>query len=260
VASDQPREPAETEREDSPAPAEGDNSTQRRDSASELGDVSFPLSVRGYDRGAVDAYVSRVQQQVAEFELTRSPEAAIKHALEDVGEQTKGILAQAGETAERISAAARQEAEEGTARARQAADEIVAEAKATAADVLARSQAEAEAIVAQARSEAAEHLQRSRDEVGALRQEAEARMRELESDTETIQHERTQLLADIREITTRVEEVASAADARFPSPEASERAEDANLPSRAAGEAAAPEVTASDERTVDAESRPHSPG
>jgi DivIVA domain-containing protein len=233
---------------------------ERRDTAREIGDVSFPLSVRGYDRGAVDAYVSRVEQLVAELELTRSPEAAVTHALEQVGEQTKGILAQAGETAERITAAARQEAEESTARAGREADEIVTEAKAAAADVLARSQAEAEATVAQARSEAAEHLQRSQDKVAALRQEAEARMRELEGDTETIQHERSQLLADIREITTRVEEVASAADARFPSPEASERAEDANLQSRAAGEAAAAEVTATDERTVDAESHPHSPG
>jgi len=96
---------------------------------------------------------------------------------------------------------------------------------------------------AQARNEAAEHLQRSQQEVAALREEAEARMRELQADTEAIQQERNQLLGDIREITTRVEEVASAADARFPPPEAAEQAEGENLQSGTAGEADATEVS-----------------
>ena len=68
-------------------------------------------------------------------------------------------------------------------------------------------------------------------------------MRELHADTETIQHERSQLLDDIHEIATRVEEVASAADARFPRPEAAEQAEEGNRQSGTAGEAAPP-VTA----------------
>ncbi len=59
--------------------------------------------------------MSRVQNLVAELEVTRSPEAAVKQALEQVGEQTKGILERVGETAEQITVAARQEAEESTA-------------------------------------------------------------------------------------------------------------------------------------------------
>jgi DivIVA domain-containing protein len=260
VVSDQPRGPAETERDDAPAPAESGTSHEGRETASELGEVSFPLSVRGYDRAAVDAYVTRVQQLIAGLELTRSPQAAVTQALEQVGEQTKGILAQAGETAERISAAARQEAEESGARAQREADEIVAHAKAEAADLLARSRAEAEATIGQARSEAATNLQRAQDEVAALRQEAEARVRELEADAETIHHERSRLLADMHEITARVEEVATAADARFPASEASPGAEHATSESRGAGEAAATEATATDGRTVDGESLPDSPG
>jgi DivIVA domain-containing protein len=261
VVSGEPREPGQTGSGGPPAsPEEGGDSSERGSAPREIGDVSFPVSVRGYDRGAVDAYVSRVQHLVAELELTRSPEAAVKHALEQVGEQTKGILEQAGETAEQITVAARHDAEESTARATHEAEDVVADAKAVAAEILAGSKAEAEATVAQARKEAAEHLQRSQEEVAALREEAEARMRELHADTETIQQERSQLLDDIREIATRVEEVASAANARFPRPEAAEQPEEGNLQSGTASEAAATEVRETDKPTAEAATRRHSPG
>lgn len=238
MVSGEPPEPAQTGSGGPPAsPEEGGDSTERRSAPREIGDVSFPVSVRGYDRGTVDAYVSRVQDLVAELEVTRSPEAAVKQALEQVGEQTKGILERVGETAEQIAVAARQKAEDSTARARHEAEDTVARAKAEAAESIASSKAEAEATVAQARREAAEHLQRVQEEVAALREEAEARVRELHADTETIQLERSQLLDDIREVATRVEEVASAADARFPPPEAAEQAEEGNLHSGTAGEA-----------------------
>jgi DivIVA domain-containing protein len=238
VVSGEPPEPAQTDSGGPPAsPEEGGDSTERRSVPREIRDVSFPGSVRGYDRGAVDAFVSRVQNLVAELEVTRSPEAAVKQALEQVGEQTKGILERVGETAEQITVAARQKAEDSTARAKHEAEDTVAKAKAEAAESIAGSKAEAEATVAQARREAAEHLQRVQEEVTALREEAEARMRELHADTETIQLERSQLLDDIREVATRVEEVASAADARFPPPEAAEQAEEGTLQSGTAGEA-----------------------
>jgi len=260
VVSGEPPEPAQTDSGGSPAsPEEGGDSTDRG-VPREIGDVSFPVSVRGYDRGAVDAYVSRVQHLVAELEVTRSPEAAVKQALERVGEQTKGILERVGETAEQITVAARQDAEEGTARAKHEAEEIVANAESSAAESLARSKAEAEATVAQARKEAAEHLQRVEEEVAALREEAESRMRELHADTETIQLERSQLLDDIREVATRVEGVASAADARFPPPEVAEQAEEGNLQSGTAGEADATEVTATDKPTAEAGNPRHLPG
>jgi DivIVA domain-containing protein len=251
VVSGEPLDPGQTDSGGSPAPPEeGGDSTERRGVPREIGDVSFALSVRGYDRAAVDAYVSRVQHLVAELEVNRSPEAAVKQALERVGEQTKGILERVGETAEQITVAARQDAEERTAAAKQEAEDIVANAKAAAAESIARSKADAEATVAQARKEAAEHLQRAKDEVAALREEAAARMRELHADTETIRHERSQLLDDIREIATRVEEVASAANARFPPPEAAEQAEEGNLHSGTAGEAEPTEVTATDKPTA----------
>src|SRR5438093_4592049 len=91
VVSGEPPEPGQTDGGLPPAsPEEGGGTSERGGVPSEIGDVSFPVSVRGYDRRAVDAYVNRAQHLVAELELTRSPEAAVKHALEQVGEQTKG--------------------------------------------------------------------------------------------------------------------------------------------------------------------------
>ncbi|HEX2496539.1 MAG TPA: DivIVA domain-containing protein, partial [Gaiellaceae bacterium] len=101
--------------------------------------VSFPGSVRGYDRDAVDAYVERVNAVIAELEIGSSPKAAVRHALEQVGEQTAGILQRAREAAEEITASARQEADASTARAKAEASELVVEAS-TRAD---RAQAEA---------------------------------------------------------------------------------------------------------------------
>jgi DivIVA domain-containing protein len=203
------------------SPNEGGSERQSLPSAIE--DVAFPVSIRGYDREAVDGYVNRVRDVVTQLETSRSREAAVKQALEKVGEQTKSILEHAGETAEEITVAARQEAKETNSRA-----------KGEASEILARSNAEAEATVAQARQEAAEHLRRSREEVAALREEAEARLRELHADTESIRQDRSQLLDEIREFATRVEEVASAADTRFPRRDAAGRGDDETRDSEAA--------------------------
>jgi cell division septum initiation protein DivIVA len=227
--------------------------------ASEIGVVSFPLSFRGYERRAVDAYVHRVQQWVAELEPTRSPEAAVKHALERVGEQTKGILERAGETAEQITVAARREAEATTAGAKGEADEIVAKAKVEESELLARTNAEAEATLAHARAEATEQLQRCREEIAALREEAEAQLRELEADTEAIRQQRSQLLTDIRQIATRIEQAAGAADARFPPPDTTGPAEEAIKQPAATGEANATNDTATDVSTAETGTRRPSP-
>jgi DivIVA domain-containing protein len=49
--------------------------------------VDFPIALRGYDRVAVDAYVERTAQLVAELQSIRSPESAVRRALERVGEE-----------------------------------------------------------------------------------------------------------------------------------------------------------------------------
>jgi DivIVA domain-containing protein len=217
VARSESLERDETASELSPGSAEeGEGSTELRRVPAEIRDASFPVSLRGYDREAVDAYVARVNRLIAELDVSSSPEAAVRHALEQVGEQTRGLLERAGQTAEEVSLGARREAGESTARAKAEAEEIVTKAKAEADEILGRSKAEAETIAVQARDDAAERLQRSQDEVAALQEEAEARMREFDADTETIRQQRRALLDDLRGIAARVAETASNADARFP--------------------------------------------
>ena len=87
-------------------------------------DVEFPVAFRGYDRLAVDAYVKKTSQLVAELQSTRSPEAAVRRALERVGEQISGILQRAHETAEQITVQSRREAEDRLVLARQEAAQI----------------------------------------------------------------------------------------------------------------------------------------
>lgn len=83
-----------------------------------VADVDFPIVLRGYDRLAVDAYVKRTSQLVAELQSTRSPEAAVRRALERVGEEVSGILKRAHEAAAQITAQSRIDAEDRLERAR----------------------------------------------------------------------------------------------------------------------------------------------
>ncbi len=93
-------------------------------------EVDFPVVLRGYDRLAVDAYVKKTTQLIAELQSTRSPEAAVRRALERVGEQISGILQRAHDTAEEITAQSRGEAEDRLEQVRREAAELTARAEA----------------------------------------------------------------------------------------------------------------------------------
>lgn len=91
-------------------------------------DVDFPVALRGYDRIAVDAYVARTSQLIAELHATASPEGAIRRALERVGEEVSGVLQQAHRTADEVTSQSRVEAEDRLEAARREADQITAQA------------------------------------------------------------------------------------------------------------------------------------
>jgi len=91
--------------------------------------ADFPMALRGYDRVAVDEYVRRSRQLVAELQATRSPESAVRRALERVGEEITGILQRAHETAEQITNQSRSEAEDRMEQARQEAAQIAGAAE-----------------------------------------------------------------------------------------------------------------------------------
>jgi DivIVA domain-containing protein len=208
-------------------------------------DVSFPVSVRGYDRRAVDEHIKRVNRLVAELKVSASPPAAVRHALDVAGEKVDGLLDAAREAAEEITASARQEAEESTARVKAAAaelvvntsteadrmraevEELIGKAAAEAADIVAKARAEANEILSETKAaaetsltrshaEAAERVQRLEDELAAARDQAETRMREIQNDTEALRKKRGELLDDIHARADRLSELADTAATAMP--------------------------------------------
>jgi cell division initiation protein len=93
-----------------------------RSRADEIGDRSFPIVMRGYDRAAVDAFVQEVRELVADLESRQSQESVVQRALAEVGEETTSILQRAHETADEIAARSRAQAEGRIQRAEREAD------------------------------------------------------------------------------------------------------------------------------------------
>jgi DivIVA domain-containing protein len=212
-------------------------------------DASFPLSVRGYERHAVDDHLKRVNRVIAELKVSASPQAAVRHALDVAGEKVEGLLQAARDAAEEITASATQEAEESTARVkadaaqlvvnasteadrmRTEAEELIAEAAAKAEETVAKARAEANEILSEAKAgvetslrrshaQAADRLRHLEEELAAMRERAETRMREIEKDTEKIRKRRSELLDDIRARASRLGELADTAAAAMPSSDA----------------------------------------
>jgi DivIVA domain-containing protein len=100
----------------------------RRSAVDQVRKTDFPVAMRGYDRQAVDRYVADVAQLVAELEATQTREGVVQRALDEVGEQTSGILQHAHDTAEEIASRSRSQAEGRLQRAEQEAEQTRQEA------------------------------------------------------------------------------------------------------------------------------------
>ena len=99
------------------------------ESAAELlRDADFPLAVRGYDRRAVDDFLTELTALVDELEGRQLRERVVQRALDEVGEQTAGILQRANETADELSARSRAQAEGRLQRAEREAELLKSEA------------------------------------------------------------------------------------------------------------------------------------
>jgi DivIVA domain-containing protein len=211
----------------------------------EILNVSFPAAVRGYDRGAVDAYVKRVNRVIAEIKVTASPRAAVRHALRQTEDEVSGLLERARETADRVTTSALRDAEteaEGI-RAKAAellvnanaeaeaskayADKLLADSKAEAEtllgkakvdaeDILVRARLEAENTAAHAQADADERREQLQTELASMLDEAEARMREFQADTSAVWAQRQQLLDEIRKTASGLTDLADAAAAQEP--------------------------------------------
>jgi DivIVA domain-containing protein len=175
-----------------------------RPSTEEIRNISFHTGVRGYDRRDVDRYVQRVNRIIAELEIASSPESAVRHALDRVGEQTSGILQRARETADEIVRTALSEADETIMRGRAEAEEIIADARAEADRIGAQAEADGRARIEQgerrrqtlesqgeqARAEAAEQLARAKSEANEIVARATKDAEEIiaRADTQAVEH------------------------------------------------------------------------
>jgi DivIVA domain-containing protein len=183
-----------------------------------LRDVRFPTVMRGYDREAVDGYVSRVNQVLAELQITAAPESAIRHALDQVADETRGLLERAHETAEEITRRSRSQADDRIQRATQEAEELQEASEREARQVRDGAAHEAREVREAAAREAREVREAAQREAREMREAAEARVRELEADRQAIIEERTRLIGELRELVRRLGEFADGAAGRYPSP------------------------------------------
>src|SRR4051795_13300596 len=121
--------------EPQPPPQRQQRSVRQRPSARHSGavnrvsEVEFPLVLRGYERSAVDGHLAQIAQLVAELEATQLRENVVQRALDEVGEETSGILQHAHETAEEITSRSRSQAEGRIQRAEREAELIRREAQ-----------------------------------------------------------------------------------------------------------------------------------
>jgi DivIVA domain-containing protein len=182
-----------------------------------LRDVRFATAMRGYDRAAVDEYVSRVNRVLAELQITAAPESAVRHALEEVTDETRGLLERAHETADEITRRSRAQADDRIQSATQEAEQLREASEQEARQLRDDAAHEAREVREAAAGEAREVREAAQREAREVREAAETRVRELEGDAQAILEERARLIGELRELLGRVGEFADAAASRYPS-------------------------------------------
>jgi DivIVA domain-containing protein len=107
-------------------PHTDETSTQRfarsASASQRLREVSFPLVMRGYDRHSVDEFLAELLALVEELESRQTREGVVQKALDELGEETAGILQRAHETADEITSRSRAQADTRVQRAEREAE------------------------------------------------------------------------------------------------------------------------------------------
>lgn len=237
--SDQEKVPAEVATENgAEATAERESRPARRFPSSRLSagereqireharDVSFPVGMRGYERHAVDRYVEQVNRLIAELEMSASPESAVRHALEEVSEETRELLQRAHEAADDITSRSRTRADERLEQAEQEAAHVRAAATDEALEMRQAAERDTTALRNTAQREAAEMLEKARreaqelrdttaHEAQAAREAADTYGRDLYRSTEFLWHERRRLVDDVGSVGQQLVDIAAAERRRF---------------------------------------------
>jgi cell division septum initiation protein DivIVA len=95
----------------------------RAASASErLREASFPLVMRGYERHTVDQFLAELLAVVEDLESRQTREGVVQKAIDELGEETAGILQRAHETADDITGRSRAQADARVQRAEREAE------------------------------------------------------------------------------------------------------------------------------------------
>ena len=119
-------------------------------------EVEFPAALRGYDRAAVDRYVEKMSRLITELEMSSSPEAAVRHALDEVSDETRDILQRAHQTSEEITARSRAKADDRLQTAERESQELREAAEGQAAETREAARHEASRVRESAAHETAE--------------------------------------------------------------------------------------------------------
>src|SRR4051794_32805007 len=184
----------------------------------ELRDVRFSAAMRGYDREEVDRYVNRVTGVFAELQTPAAPEPAIRHALEQVTDETKGLLERAHETADEITRRSRSQADDRLQRAEQEAQQLEEASEQEARQLRGDAAHEAREVREAAAREAREVRDAAQNEAREMREAAETRVEELEADTQALLEKRARFIGELRDLVGRLSEYAEGAAGRYPSP------------------------------------------
>ncbi|MBA2629435.1 MAG: DivIVA domain-containing protein [Thermoleophilaceae bacterium] len=142
-----------------------------RPASERVRDADFPLVMRGYDRRAVDEYVTELIDLVDELEGRQLREKVVQRALDEVGEQTAGILQHAHETADELAARSRAQAEGRIQRAEREAEIAKTDADAYAQEVVVDTR-----LLWEQRQALLDDIRRLADEVLATAEEAVERL------------------------------------------------------------------------------------
>ena len=143
----------------------------RRSATEQIANRDFPLAVRGYDRAAVDTFVQEVLTIVAELESRQTRETVVQRALNEIGEETAGILQRAHETADEIAARSRAQAEGRIQRAEREADMLRQQADAYSEQIV-----EDTRVLWEERQQLLQDIRQLADEVLATAEEASERV------------------------------------------------------------------------------------
>ena len=144
---------------------------RRRSTADRVRAKQFPVAMRGYDRAAVDAWRNEVAELLERMEAQQPRDTAVRRALDEVGQETAGILQRAHEAAEEIVARSRSQADGRLRHAEEEAEATVREAEERAA----RLEDDARAIWDE-RSRLLDEMRQLADEVLAVADDALDRM------------------------------------------------------------------------------------